>query len=185
MSIALLNEKKPEFNKAVDFLREELASMRTGRTNAALLDKIEIEAYDSKMPLKGVASISIPDAKTIIIEPWDAGLVQVIETALRQAELGMTPNVQGKMIRLVMPPMTEDRRKELVKVVKEKAEETRKAVRAVRERIRDEVHEMEKNKELTEDDRFQAQDELDKITKDFITKIEGIIEEKEKEIMTV
>lgn len=185
MALQLLNEKKADFQKAVNHLKEELAALRTGRAHPALVEKVMVDAYGAATPLKGVASVTIPDAKTLAIEPWDANLVKSVEKALLDAQLGMNPTVQGKIIRLVMPPMTEERRKELVKVVKEKAEEARKAVRAVREKVRERVGEMEKSKQITEDDRFKAQDELDKMTKEFNEKIEQVVAEKEKEIMTV
>lgn len=180
-----LSDSKPQFQKTVDHLKEELAALRTGRAHPALVEKVMVDAYGTLTPLKGVGSVTIPDAKTIAIEPWDANLVKSVEKALLDAQLGMNPTVQGKMIRLVMPAMTEDRRKELVKIVKEKAEEARKSVRSVREKVREKVGEMEKSKQLTEDDRFKAQDELDKMAKEFSALIEKMIEEKEKEIMTV
>lgn len=180
-----LSDSKPQFQKAVDHLKEELGALRTGRAHPALVEKVMVDAYGTMTPLKGVGSVTIPDAKTIAIEPWDANLVKNVEKALSDAQLGMNPTVQGKVIRLVMPPMTEERRKELVKIVKEKAEEARKSVRSVREKVREKVGEMEKSKQLTEDDRFKAQDELDKMTKEFSSLIEKTIEEKEKEIMTV
>lgn len=185
MGSPLINDKKPDFQKAIDHLKEELAAMRTGRAHPALVEKVMVDAYGTMTPLKGVGSVTIPDAKTISIEPWDANLVKNVEKALVDAQLGMNPTVQGKVIRLVMPAMTEERRKELVKIVKEKSEDTRKAVRAVREKIREKVGEMEKAKQVTEDDRFKAQDELDKMAKEFSAVIEKMIEEKEKEIMTV
>lgn len=181
----LLNENRPQFQKVADHLKEELAALRTGRAHPALVEKVMVDAYGSPTPLRGVASLTIPDAKTIAIEPWDANLVKSVEKALSDAQLGMNPTVQGKVIRLVMPAMTEERRKELVKVIKEKAEEARQAVRSVREKVREKVGEMEKSRQITEDDRFKAQDELDKMTKDFSATIEKMVAEKEKEIMTV
>ena len=183
--IPLLIESKPQFQKSVDHLKAELGALRTGRAHPALVEKIMVDAYGTLTPLKGVASVTIPDAKTLAIEPWDANLVKSVEKALLDAQLGMNPTVQGKVIRIVMPPMTEERRKELVKVVKEKAEEARRAARALREKVREKVQEMEKSKQMTEDDRFKARDELDKMTKEFNEKIEQMVVEKEKEIMTV
>ncbi|MDP3985359.1 MAG: ribosome recycling factor [bacterium] len=177
--------RKPEFQKAIDHFKEELGALRSGRANPAMLENVMVDAYGSTMPLKGVASVSVPDAKTLAIEPWDAGLVKSIEQALIAADLGMMPTVQGKLIRMVMPPMTEERRKQLVKVVKEKAEDARVALRGVRERVRDEVIEMEKEKQIAEDDRYRLQDELDKMTKQFNEIIEQIAVEKEEEIMKV
>ena len=182
---ALLTEKKPEFEQVVLHYANELGALRSGRANPALVERVMVEAYGSTMPLKGVASVSVPDAKTLAIDPWDAGLVKDIERALVLADLGITPTVQGKTIRLVMPMMTEERRKQLVKVVKEKAEEARVAARAVREKIRDTVLGMEKNKEIAEDERYRLQDELDKMTKQFNEEIEKLAMEKEQEIMTV
>lgn len=183
--LPLLNQKKPEFEKVIGHYKSELATIRGGRAHAALLDKIMVEAYDAQTPLKGVASISVPDAKTLQVEPWDANLVEAVVKALTAADLGMTPNVQGKLIRLAMPQMTEERRKELLKVVKEKTETARVGIRRVREGIRDQVIKMEKNKELTEDERFRAQEDLDKMTKDFVGQVDKLAGEKEKEIMTV
>lgn len=185
MTTPLLNEHRSQFEKSIAHLKEELASLRSGRANAAILDKVTVEAYGAQQPIKALASIAVPDAKTIAIEPWDAGVVKDIERALAAADLGITPTVQGKIIRLVMPQMTEERRSQLTKVVREKAEEARQSIRAVREKVRDNIMEMEKANEMTEDDRFRAQEELDKITKEFTERIDKMAVEKEKEMMTV
>lgn len=181
----LLAEKKPEFQKAIDHFKEELGRMRGGRASPAILDNVMVEVYGSQMPLKGVASIGVPDAKTLSIEPWDAGSVKSIEQALIAADLGMMPTVQGKIIRLVMPVMTEDRRKQIVKIVKEKSEDGHIALRSVREKVRDSVLKMEKDKQISEDDRYRLQDELDKMTKQFGEEIDRIAADKEAEIMSV
>ncbi len=183
--LSLLVEKRSDFQKVVEHFRGGLGTLRSGRATPALVEGIKVQAYNSEMPLKGVASITVPDAKTLAIEPWDTSLVKDIERALVTADLGMMPTVQGKIIRLVMPPMTEERRKQLVKVVKEKAEEARKAARSVREKIREQVIALERDKKMSEDDRFRAQDELDKMSKQFVEEIDRLAEEKEKEIMTV
>lgn len=185
MAIPLIAEKKADFQKAIDHFREELGKLRSGRATPALVEGVLVEAYNSQMPLKGVASIAVPDAKTLAIEPWDASLTDEIVRALSAANLGMAPNVQGKLIRLVMPPMNEERRMQIVKVAKEKAEEARKALRNIREKIREQVIAMERDKKISEDDRFRAQDELDKMTKQFVEEIERLAADKEKEIMTV
>ncbi|MBI4280872.1 ribosome recycling factor [Candidatus Uhrbacteria bacterium] len=180
-----VSNKKTSFQKVVDHFREELASLRSGRAQAALLDKIGVDAYGSFMPLKGIASIMTPDPKTLVIEPWDANLVRPIEQALVAADLGLTPSVQGKIIRLAMPPLTEERRREVGKMVREKMEQARVSLRAVREKIRDEIITMERDKKTSEDDRYRMQDELDKLTKQFGEEVEKLAIEKEKEIMTV
>ncbi len=185
MTLQIISDKKIDFQKAVDHFKEELATIRSGRAHPAILDKVMIESYGAMTPLKGVASINVPDAKTLAIEPWDAGLVKEIEKALIAADLGMQPTVQGKLIRLTMPPMSDERRKQLVKVLKEKAEAARVAVRAVREKVRDHVIKLEKEKQLGEDERFRAQDDLDKITKQFTEEVDKLAADKEKEIMTV
>ncbi|MBI4133462.1 ribosome recycling factor [Candidatus Uhrbacteria bacterium] len=185
MAIPLLTEKKVDFQKAVDHFKDGLGKLRSGRATPALIEDVLVEAYNSQMPVKGVASIAIPDAKTLTIEPWDASLIEEIVRALTAANLGMAPNVQGKLIRLVMPPMTEERRTQIVKVVKERTEEARKALRNIREKIREQVITMERDKKISEDDRFRAQDELDKMTKQFVADVDRLAEEKEKEIMTV
>lgn len=181
----ILADKKVDFQKAVDHFKEELGTLRSGRANAALVEKVMVEAYGSETPLKGVASVTVPDAKTLAIEPWDTNLVKDVEKALIAADLGMMPTVQGKVIRMVMPVMTEERRKQLMKVVGEKAEGARVALRGVREKLREQVMKMERENEIAEDERFRAQDELDKMTKQFIEEVERIAAEKEKEIMTV
>lgn len=184
-SLPILNEKKADFVKAVEHFKEELGTLRSGRANPALVEKVMIEAYGSPTSLKAVASVNVPDAKTLAIEPYDANLVKAIEQALIVADLGMMPTVQGKLIRLSMPVMTEERRKQLVKVVKEKSEEARKSVRGVREKVRDLVLAMEHDKKISEDDRYRAQDELDKMSKQYIEEVDKLAAEKEKEIMTV
>lgn len=177
--------RKPEFESVIEHFEAELGAMRSGRANPALVERVMVEAYGAPMPLKGVASVTVPDAKTLSIEPWDAGLVKEVERALVAADLGIMPTVQGKVIRLNMPPMTEERRKQLVKVLGEKAEDARVALRAVRERMRDEVLKMEEEKQIAEDDRYRLQDELDKITKEYNGKVEEISTAKEEEIMKV
>lgn len=183
--MSMISEKKGEFQKAVDHFKEDLATIRSGRAHPAILDKVMVESYGNMTPLKGVASINVPDAKTLAIEPWDANLVKEIEKALIAAELGMQPTVQGKLIRLVMPPMSDERRKQLVKVLKEKAEAARVAMRGVREKVREHIIKMEKDKQMGEDDRFRAQDELDKMTKQFTEEVDKLAGEKEKEVITI
>ncbi|OGL94842.1 ribosome recycling factor [Candidatus Uhrbacteria bacterium RIFOXYB12_FULL_58_10] len=173
--------KKNEFQAALDHLQTELASLRTGRASPQLVENVRVEAYGSNMDLKSMASINVQDAKTIIIDPWDKSLLQAVEKAIRDADIGVNPAVDGQIIRIALPQMTEETRKKLVKIMKEKCEEARIALRGVREGARDEV----KKQEIGEDEKFKMLDELDKTTKEFTELVESIGEQKEEEIMTV
>ncbi len=176
---------KPEFNKVIERLDNELKNIRTGRANAALVDDIKVEAYGSTMDLKGVAAISVPDAKTIQIEPWDKGLVKDVEKALLAANLGITPNVAGTVIRLNMPQMTEETRRDTVKAVQQKGEQSRIAIRNVREDVRQSITKDEEANVINEDEKFRQFEALDKVVKEFNDKIGKMIEDKEKEVMTI
>ncbi len=182
---ALLNQYKPTFEAAIEHLKKDLSTLRTGRATPALVEDIPCSAYDSTMEVKGLASITTSDAKTLVIDPWDKALIQNIEKGIRDAGVGLSPVVDGTVIRIVIPLMTEENRKKMVKIVKEKLEETRIRLRGVREGVRDEVHKMEKEKEVTEDEKFKIFDELDFLTKEYSDRVGGIGEAKEKEIMTI
>lgn len=174
-----------EFEHVIDFFTSELNGLRTGRANAAMVEDIPVEAYGSKMEIKGLATITVPDAKTIMIDPWDKGLVKDVEKAIQVSPLGVTPAVDGNGIRISLPPMTEEGRKELVKVVKKKAEDAHVSIRNIREKIRDQIQKMEKDKEIAEDERFRLQDALEAAVKSWNEKIRELAEEKEKEVMTI
>lgn len=180
-----IESAKPEFQKALTHLEKELHAIRSGRANAAIVEEVKVEAYGSMMELKGLASISVPDAKTIQIEPWDKSVVKEIEKALIAANLGMAPNVAGTVIRLVMPQMTEENRRDTVKAVHQKGEQARIHIRGVREEVRDGILKSEKEKEIGEDERFRLMEDLDKVVADFNKKVDAIIEEKEQEVMTI
>lgn len=176
---------KPEFNKVIERLDNELKNIRTGRANAALVEDVRVEAYGSTMELKGVAAISVPDARTIQIEPWDKGLVKEVEKALLGANLGVTPNVAGTVIRLNMPQMTEETRRDTVKAVQQKGEQSRIAVRNVREDVRQSITKDEEAKVINEDEKFRQFESLDKLVKEYNDKIEKMIDDKEQEVMTI
>lgn len=176
---------QPNFNKVVEQLREELSRLRTGRANPAILDGVMVESYGAMMPLKGVASINTADAKTITVEPWDKSLLKEVEKAIIVADIGLNPVNDGKILRLVLPPMTEEFRRGLVKVIGQKLEQERISLRQLRDQIREAITEEEKNNELSEDQRFQMQDRLDKIVKDLNETLKQMAEEKEKEVMTI
>jgi len=183
MNIAKSNIES--FEKALDFLRQEISSLRTGRATPALVEDIFVEAYGTKQPLKAVASISVADAKTINVDPWDKGLVQAVETAIRNSDLGISPVNDGKLIRLPLPDLNAERRQELIKVLHKKLEQARIALRKIREDVRAEIDKQEKVKTISEDEKFNEQDDLEMIVKDFNDKVRVIGEDKEKEITTI
>ncbi len=181
----LIDHAKQEFEQVIEHLNKELQNVRSGRANASMVEGLLVEAYGSMMELKGLASVSVPDAKTIQIEPWDKNVVKDIEKAIQASSLGLNPNVAGTTIRLIMPPMTEENRKSLVKIVGQKAEQTRIGLRNVRENIREQISSQEKEKVISEDEKFRLQEQLDKVITEFNERIEALVSEKEAEIMTI
>ncbi len=169
--------------KSIQSLKDDLNTIRTGRASAALFDRVRVDYYGDKSPLSQVATISIPEARLVVIQPWDKGLIGEIEKALQKSELGLNPSNDGKVIRIAIPPLTEERRKELVKQAKGQAEQSRVAIRNIRRDGNDEFKKLEKEGQLTEDGLKTAEEELQKETDKFIQEINKILEEKEKEIM--
>lgn len=178
----ILEEK---MKKSISVLKDELNTVRAGRANPALLDKIQVDYYGSPTPLKNISNISIPDPRTLMISPFDPKSIHDIEKAINVANLGINPSNDGKVIRLVIPPVTEERRKELIKVVKKYGEDAKVAVRNERRDANDELKKQEKSGELTEDDLKKALDDVQKKTDKCIKDIDQIIADKEKEIMEV
>jgi ribosome recycling factor len=174
-----------KMHKAVEAVDHEFSSLRTGRASIALVDGVHVDAYGSSMPLKQIAQIATPDARSIVITPYDKGQMHAIEKAILAANIGLTPNNDGKVIRLMIPPLTEERRKDLVKLAKKMAEEGRVAVRNVRRHANDEIKTTEKHHEITEDDRERASHKVQELTDKFIKEIEELLDRKEKEIMEV
>ncbi len=172
-------------NGTINALKKELASIRTGRASLALLDGINVDYYGSLVPLSQVATLGIPDPRQIVIQPWEQKIISAIEKAILKSDLGLTPMNDGKIIRIIIPTLTEERRKQLVKIVKKKAEEARISIRNIRRDINDELKKDEKEKHISEDDFKRLQGEIQKITDSFIAKVEEIISNKEKEIMEV
>ncbi|WP_348650822.1 ribosome recycling factor [Thermodesulfovibrio sp. 1176] len=172
-------------NNAVEVFKKDLATFRTGRASLSILDNIRVDYYGSLVPLNQVATLGIPEPRTITIQPWEQKMVGEIERAIMKSDLGLTPINDGKTIKINIPPLTEERRKQLVKVVRKRAEEARVAVRNIRRDIIEEIKKAEKDKKLSEDDSRRIQDEIQKITNSFIEKIDKILEQKEKEIMEV
>ena len=181
----LIAAYKSDFYKAADHLKTDLSSIRTGRANAALVQDIPVEAYGGTMPVKGVAGIGVPDAKTITVDPWDKSLIKNIEKGIRDAGVGLNPVNEGALLRIVIPQLTEENRRELVKVVREKVETARERVRGIREECKEAVILAERDKEISEDERYQLTDELEKLVGAVNDSLKNIGEEKEKEIMTI
>ena len=180
-----LDQHHAEFQQTLDHYHKELQSVRTGRASVALVDTIIVPVYGQGMELKAVASITTPDAKTVQIEPWDKTVVKDIEKALIDANLGMQPNTAGTSIRLIMPPMTEETRKNMVKLIKQKEEVTRIGIRNVREKVKTLVTTDEKNKAISEDEKHRELEKLDKAVAEWNAKIEAMTSAKEKEVMTI
>ena len=174
-----------KMDKCVDYLVTEFASIRAGRANPNVLNKIRVDYYGTPTPIQQVANVSVPEPRMIQIAPWDKSMIKAIEKAILTSELGINPSNDGIVIRLVFPEVTEERRKELSKDVKKKGEEQKVAVRNVRRDGVDAVKKMEKASEITEDDRKDLEDQLQKLTDKYIKEIDKAVEEKTKEIMTV
>lgn len=181
----LLEDAKRRMGKSVETFKNEVARVRTGRASVALLDGIKVDYYGTQMPINQMATITVQDARLIVIQPWDVSAIGAIEKAIQRSELGLNPVNDGKIIRISVPPLTEERRKELVKKVRKMAEEARVAIRNIRRDVLDDFKDLKKEGEISEDDFYRAQDQLQKITDEYIGKIEKILEQKEKEIMTI
>jgi len=171
--------------KCIVSLNEHFKRMRTGRANVGLLDGIRVEYYGAEMPLNQVANVAVEDARTLMITPWDKAMVPVVEKAIMKSDLGLTPATAGTTIRLPLPAMTEERRRELTKVARHEAENARVAVRSVRRDLMNELKEMLKEKLISEDDDHRAQDEVQKLTDHYVAEIDSILAEKEKELLQV
>jgi len=169
--------------KSITSLKDELNTIRTGRASASLFDKIRVDYYGDKSPLSQVATISIPEARLVVIQPWDKSLIGEIEKAIQKSELSLNPSNDGKVIRIAIPPLTEERRKELVKQAKNIAEQSRVAIRNIRRDGNEEVKKLQKDGLMTEDELKATEDELQKTTDKYILEINKILEEKDKEIM--
>jgi len=183
MQVVSSHEEK--MKKTVASLKEGFAAIRTGRASASLFDRIKVDYYGEKSPLNQVANISIPEARLIVIQPWDKNLIGEIEKAIRSSELSLNPSNDGKVIRISIPPLTEERRKELVKVAKNHAEQSRVAIRNIRRDGNDELKKLLKDSKITEDDESKEVAELQKLTDSYINQVNQVLEEKEKEIMEV
>lgn len=183
--MSIIDNHKGEFDKLVEHFKSEIATLKTGRANPAILDNIRVEAYGVLNSLNQMASVSIPDARTIAIQPWDKNLLKDIEKAILESDLHLNPTNDGERIRINLPALTEETRKEIVKQLNQKAEETKIAIRLERDKIKDEVIEAEKNKEFGEDEKFSLLESLDKKVGEYNEKIKELAGKKEEEIMTI
>lgn len=180
-----LDEAQSKMQKTVEATQHAFNTIRTGRANASLLDKVSVEYYGSPTPLKSLANISTPDATTILIQPYDKSSLSLIEKAISLSDVGLTPSNDGSVIRLNIPPLTSDRRKEFVKLAAKYAEEGRVGIRNIRRDALDSIRKQEKASELSEDESKDQQDKLQKLTNQYTTKIDELLAEKEKDITTV
>ena len=171
--------------RSIEVLKKDFASIRTGRASLSLLDGIFVNYFDTQTPLQQLATLSIPESRQIAIQPWDQKIIPDIEKAILKSDLGLTPSNNGKIIRIMIPPLTEERRKHLVKVVKKKAEESKVAIRNIRRDTNDELKKLEKEKQFSEDEAKKLHDEVQKITDTYIAKVAEVLKHKEKEIMEV
>lgn len=181
----LIEKNRSDFEKAVNYFREDLNQLKTGRASAALVENLSVDYYGAKSPLKQVASISVPEPRMILISPWSKDNLVSIEKAVRESQLNLNPVNDGQVIRISIPALNEERRKELVRVLNQKAEDARVAVRKIRENIWDEIQESEKKGEMSEDDKFLGKDKLQKVVDEYNGKIDEIRKKKEDEITTV
>ena len=180
---AVHKDAETRMQGAIDTLGREFAGVRTGRASAALLEHIRIDYYNTLTPVSQVASLSVPDPRTLVIQPWDASLLAKIEKAIQKSDLGLTPANDGKVIRLSMPPLNEERRKQLAKAVGKLAEEGRVAVRNIRREAKDKLRALGKDKKISEDDEKRGEAELQKLTDRFIQRVDELLKKKEQEIL--
>jgi ribosome recycling factor len=185
MEKALRAKATERMEGAIDALKKEFGSVRTGRASLSLLDGIMVDYYGTLTPLQQLASLSVPESRQIAIQPWEQRIIPEIEKAIMKSDLGLTPSNDGKFIRIGIPPLTEERRKQLVKVVKKRAEEAKIAIRNIRRDSNEELKKLEKEKHLSEDDAKKSHDEIQKITDSYIAKVDEVLKHKENEIMEV
>lgn len=180
-----IKEYESKMQKSLASLEEEYASIRAGRANPHILDKITVDYYGAPSPLQSVANISVPEARVIQIQPWESSLIKEIEKAIMVSDIGITPSNDGRIIRLVFPELTEERRKELVKDVKKKAENSKVAIRNIRRDGNDTIKKSQKSNEISEDEAKQLEDKIQKLTDKYVGMIDNVMESKSQEIMKV
>ena len=185
MEEELIKDAECKMKNSIDHLLHELGKLRTGQASVALLDDLLVDYYGNPTPLKQVATLGAPDSQTLTIQPWEASILKDIEKAIQGSDLGLTPNNDGKVIRLVIPPLTNERRQQLVKLVKKQSEECKVAIRNIRRDINEKLKKSEKNHDISEDAGRKAHDTTQKITDKFVAEVDKIIQTKEKDIIEV
>jgi len=183
MKEEILSELRQKMSKAVDAIKKDFLKIRTGRASTALLDGIKVDCYDTQMPIDQVATISAPESRLITIQPWDQTIMGSVEKSILKSELGLTPMNDGKIIRISIPPLTEERRKELAKLARKMAEENKISIRNFRREANDLLKELKAEKEISEDALYRSQDDVQKITDEFIKKVDETTAQKEQEII--
>ncbi len=181
----LKKDAESRMTKTIAVYKEDLQSIRAGRANPSLLDKITVECYGQQTPLNQVAGLSTPEARLLVVQPWDASLIPEIEKSILRSDLGLNPSNDGKVVRLMIPQLTEERRLELTKVVKKNGENAKVAIRNIRREIIDEVKKIEKSKEISEDERVVAEEDIQKVTDKYIKEIDVVTKAKEEELMEI
>ena len=182
---AVLSESREKMHKAVLHAQGEFSTVRTGRASPALVEKLRVDYYGTPVPLQQLAGFSVPEARVLVITPYDKGAMKAIEKAIQQSDLGINPGNDGQVIRLVFPPLTEERRKEMVRVVKHKAEEARIAIRAVRRAARHDLEALERDGDITADELERAEKEMERVTHDHVAEIDRMLHTKEQELLEV
>ena len=180
-----LNQAETKMKKAVEALRHHLGSIRTGRASPSLVEHLHVEYYGSEMPLNQLANVSVPEARLLVIQPWDKGAMKAIEKAIQNSDLGLNPNNDGQVIRLSIPQLTEQRRKELVKVVKKEVEEQKVSLRNVRRDAQNDLKKLESDKQISEDELKRAQEKLEQLTGQYTKELDQVGHTKEQEVMEV
>ncbi|RLA89437.1 MAG: ribosome recycling factor [Deltaproteobacteria bacterium] len=181
----IFEDLKDRMGKSIESLKREYSRLRTGRASISLLDGIRVSYYDTPTPLNQMASLAVPEPRLIVIQPWDKTAIEDIEKAILKSELGLTPMNDGKVIRISIPPLTEERRKELVKVARKMSEENKVAIRNIRRDANEMLKDLKKEKEISEDDLFRSQEEVQKATDQFISQVDELCAAKEKEILEI
>jgi len=181
----ILEDADARMRKSVEAFKQALSKIRTGRAHPSLLDHLKVEYYGSDVPLSQVANITVEDSRTLVVNPWEKQMVQVVEKAIMKSDLGLNPNTAGTVIRIPMPPLTEERRRDMVKVVRSEAEGARVAIRNIRRDANSDFKELLKEKEISEDDERRASDRIQKLTDQYVEEIEKLVEVKEAELMEI
>lgn len=181
----LLLESEERMQKTIDILRKDFASLRAGRANPAILDKVQVDYYGAPTPINQMANVSAPEPRLLLIQPWDKSVIPNIEKAILKSDLGLNPTSDGTVIRIAIPQLTQERRKELVKMIKKKGEEAKVSIRNIRRDGNDNIKSLEKGKDISEDEAKKAQDDVQKLTDQYIAEVDKVVNNKEEEIMEI